>query len=318
MRLPVSRCFAFACSAAVLTLAACSGATPSGVPSAPNAVLERIASHSWMAPEAQSGDLLYVSDAKTDTVVVYSYPGGKKVGTLSGFASPRSECADRAGNVWIADTGGDDVVEFAHGASQPTALLDLAGPPAGCSVNPVNGNLAVSGGVSGLTVSVFRRTAHGWGEPRRYNDASIVAAAFCGYDAAGDLFVDGADAQGAFVLGELRPKKHQLERLQIGRQFKAPGQVDWDGNELAIEDAGVSPTVVHRFSIGDSGHLKQTATVTLEGSKSIRDFSIDGGTLIGPDQLRDLIGFWNYPDGGSPVTTISNVRAYGAVISPAQ
>ena len=318
MRLPVFRCFALGCGVAVMTLAGCGGPASPGAPPAQSGVLERIASHSWMAPDAKSGALLYVSDAKSNEVLVYSYPQGEQVGTLSGFGNPRSECVDKAGNVWIADTGGDDVVEFPHGGSQPLVSLDVAGAPAGCSVDPVNGNLAVSGGVSGLTVSIFRHTQHGWGSPTRYLDAAMSAAGFCSYDGSGNLFVDGVDAQGAFALAELRPLKKQLERLNTRQQFKAPGQVGWDGSAIAIEDAGVSPSAIHRFTIGSKGHVTEIGTTTLDGSKSVREFWIGGGTLVGPDQLRDRVGFWNYPDGGQPVTTITNVHAYGAVVSPAQ
>ncbi len=318
MRLAVFRCFALACGAGVMTLAGCGSVATTGAPPVQSDILSRIASHSWMASKAQSGALLYVSDVKSNNVFVYSYPQGEQVGTLSGFGSPRSECVDPAGNVWIADTGGDDVIEFPHGQSQPIVSLNIAGAPTGCSVNPVNGNLAVSGGVSGLTVSVFRRTQHGWGSPVRYFDSGMAAAGFCGYDASGDLFVDGVDAQGAFALGELRPKRPRIEPLKTAQPFKAPGQMEWDGTNLAIEDADVSPTVVYRFSIGPTGHLKKIGSTTLDGSKSVRDFSITGSTLVGPDQLRDRIGLWNYPDGGSPVTTITNVHAYGAVVSPAQ
>lgn len=317
MRLPVFRCFALGCGVAVMAFAGCGGPASPGAPPVQSNVLERIASHSWMAPQAKSGALLYVSDARSNDVLVYSYPQGEQVGTLSGFGNPRSECVDSAGNVWIADTGGDDVVEFAHGGSQPLVSLDIAGSPAGCSVNPVNGSLAVSGGVSGLSVSVFRHTVHGWGSPTRYDDSAMSAPGFCSYDAAGNLFVDGLDAQGAFALAELRPLKKRLEALKMKEQFKAPGQVDWDGSALAIEDAGVSPSVIHRFSIS-SGHVTETGSTTLDGSKSVREFWIGGGTLVGPDQLRDRVGFWKYPDGGSPVTTITNVHAYGAVVSPAQ
>src|SRR5581483_3687913 len=187
MRLAVFRCSALVCGLGAMTLAGC-GATTGALP-VKSDVLSRIASHSWMSPQSQSGALLYVTDAKSNDVLVYSYPQGEQVGTLGGFGSPRSECVDAAGDVWIADTGGDNVIEFPHGGSKPVASLDIAGTPTGCSVDPVNGNLAVSGGVSGLTVSVFRRTQHGWGSPMRYNDPDITAAGFCGYDAAGDLFV---------------------------------------------------------------------------------------------------------------------------------
>lgn len=323
MRLPVLGCFAFGYGVAVTILTGCGSPGVPGTPqlanAAPNqrAVLERIARRSWVAREAKSSALLYVTDTKSNDVLLYSYPAAKHVGTLSGFGSPRSECVDAAGDVWIADTGGDDVIEFPHGSKQPLYALDTPGAPLGCSVDPVNGNLAVSGGVDGVLVSVFRRTQHGWGSPVRYEYSGMATGAYCGYDAAGDLFVDGVDAQGAFTMAELRPGVKRLAGLKIDQTLKAPGQIQWDGSALAIEDAGVTPSVVYQFSVG-TGALTKTGSTTLLHSKSIRQFWIGGSTLIGPDPLRDQIGFWNYPNGGSPATTISAVHAYGAVVSPAQ
>lgn len=317
MRLPVFGCLAFGCCLAVISLTGCGGPAAPGALPVQSDVLGRIASRSWAAPEAKSGTLLYVTDVKSSDVAMYSYPAGKLVGTLSGFGSPRGECVDAAGDVWIADAGGDDVIEFPHGSSQPVYALNTQGAPVGCSVNPVNGNLAVSGGVSGVMLSVFRRTQHGWGSPVRYGDSAMSAAAFCAYDAAGNLFLDGVATHGGFALAELRPQGRRLAPLKMSQPIQAPGQMEWDGSALAIEDAGATPSVVYRFSVGGSG-LTKIGSTTLNGSKNVHQFWIDGSTLVGPDPKRDRIGFWNYPGGGQPTTTIANIHAYGAVVSPSQ
>src|SRR5580692_2579193 len=51
---------------------------------------------SWMSPSAKKSALLYVSDAGSGDVYVYSYPKGKLTGTLTGFNFPEGECADKA------------------------------------------------------------------------------------------------------------------------------------------------------------------------------------------------------------------------------
>jgi hypothetical protein len=52
---------------------------------------------------ASAGALLYVTDARTHGVVIFTDPGGKLVGTLTGFTNPQGECVDAAGDVWIVD-----------------------------------------------------------------------------------------------------------------------------------------------------------------------------------------------------------------------
>ncbi|HKU81551.1 MAG TPA: hypothetical protein VJP76_05210 [Candidatus Tumulicola sp.] len=300
----------FACGLAAVLLASCSGGN-----SAPTLPSGSIA----LKPAAKNGALLYVSDLQSNTVLVYSYPQGKHLGTLTNFGTPRSLCSDAVGNVWIADTEGEDVVEYAHGGTTPLAGLNINGPPTGCSVDPVTGNLAVSGGEGGIVLSIFRKTKHGWGSPRRLLDQSMDTPGFCAYDDKGNLFLDGRDkANGnAFLFYELRHGARSFVHLKLDQTIKMPGQVQWDGSSIAVADAGVSPTPVYRFAISKAnGRL--TGTTRLRGSRTVRQFWIDGGTLIGPNPAGHDLGFWTYPDGGSPLNTISNLNAYGATVSAGQ
>jgi len=78
-------------------------------------------------------ELLYVSDDYNDDVYVFALPAGGLVGTLTGFKTPQSPCADEAGDVFIPDDGASDIVEYAHGGSKPIKTLAdtvaLAGAP---------------------------------------------------------------------------------------------------------------------------------------------------------------------------------------------
>lgn len=306
------------CCWATVAVVACGGAPPGSVTPEALGALGVHAHGSWMMPQASGADLIYVTDVKTDGVLIYSYPGGKMMGHLAGFGSPRGECVDAAGDVWIADAGGDDIVEYAHGGTQPLAALNTAGPPTGCSVDPVTGNLAVSGGVSGLSVTIFRHMRNGWGSAHRFSDVSMGAAAFCGYDAAGNLFVDGVGTKtGAFTLAELPRLHRSFAAVKLRQAIGAPGQVQWDGSALAIGDAAASPAVVYRFTIS-AGVGTKVGSTALGSSREIRQFWIQTGTLIGPDPAKSNVGLWNYPAGGSPTQTLSGGHAFGAVVSLAQ
>ncbi len=115
-----------------------------------------------MLPEAKGDHLLYVSGPGTGKAYVYSYPGAKLVGTLTGFVASLGVCTDKAGDVWIADdTGGGlrpgTMIEYAHGGTTPIATLNDGDPPLNCSVDATTGNLAVASNYHSLRVAISPR-----------------------------------------------------------------------------------------------------------------------------------------------------------------
>jgi hypothetical protein len=79
-------------------------------------------------------------------VYVYTYPQGRRVGTLTGFSEPQGECSDASGNVFIVDFIPDatTVYEFAHGGMSPIATLNDPADGFGCAVDPLDGTVAVA------------------------------------------------------------------------------------------------------------------------------------------------------------------------------
>lgn len=151
-------------------------------------------SRSWMAPEAKRDNLLYISDVGTDDVDVYAYPKGVFLGTLTGFSGPEGECVDKTGDVFIANYAASSILEYAHGGTSPIATLNDPGYlPGGCSIDPTTGNLAVTNylttGAGQGNVAIYKDAK---GTPKAYHaDPLILEMFFCGYDKAGNLFVDG-------------------------------------------------------------------------------------------------------------------------------
>jgi hypothetical protein len=107
---------------------------------------------SWMLPEARNDDLLYVSDGGGG-VNAYSYPSFDLIGQLTIPYARGAEglCVDKQGDVFVpAWTGNGSsvtayVYEFAHGGTEPIAILDDPGAlNTSCSVDLTTGNLAVT------------------------------------------------------------------------------------------------------------------------------------------------------------------------------
>ena len=250
-----------------------------------------------MAPEAAGEDLLYLSDVAANDVKVYSFRKGRLVGTLTGFGEPRSECADEAGNVWIADIEGRDVIEYPHGGTKPIASLDTFGVPLGCSVD--------SAAIFSLWPAASAARSFRYIVKVRMEDGAIRHAIpirrYASHTSAATIRTaisssTGYESKaGRFTLVELRRRSKTFESIAVSQAIDTPGQVQWDGKDLAIGDSGLAPSVAYRFSI--SGRkATEVGRKTLDGTTSVRQFWIAGDTLVGPD-FRGNAGFWRYPAG---------------------
>jgi hypothetical protein len=256
---------------------------------------------SWMDPDAKKKKLLYVTDPINWDVGVYDYRTGKQVGQLStGLDYPQGICADRHGNVWIANSGAYNMMEFPHGATTPIATLDdNSYEPVSCSVNPTNGDLAVGNilyfreGVEG-NITVFKGAA---GTGTLYADNAFYSYYFVGYDDEGNLFFDGTNAQpgenGKFQYAELPSGSSTPQSIILtGGSVSFPGDVQWDGREMTVGDQ--SNAVIYQTS-GD----KITGETPLTGSSDVTGFVIKGKTVIGADGGNDSVEFFHYPKGGN-------------------
>jgi hypothetical protein len=273
---------------------------------------------SWIAPEAKRRSLLYISDGSTYDVYVYSYPGGKLVGTLTGFTEPAGECADKAGHVFITSStfyGTGTIFEYAHGGTQPIQTLnDPAGNPRGCSVDRTTGNLAVSNFASlsgGGSVSIYTNAQ---GTPTTYTDSAFYVYFFCGYDSSGNLFVDGRNSSSQFQFAELPKGQSTFTNISLNQNIGYPGGVQWHGKYVAVGDQDAN--VIYQFSVGASTGTKVGST-TLDGAGDVVQFWIQGTRVIGPDSEKSNVAFWPYPAGGQATKFITTDLSdpYGAVVS---
>jgi DNA-binding beta-propeller fold protein YncE len=295
---------------AALAIAGC--AFPAGTPSLgaqPAATLPQ--------QNAKASALLYVSDTETSEVYVYTYPGGKLKQTLAGFTDPGGECADAKGDVFVTNTGAFDVVEYAHGASSPSATLSDPGYfPFGCSVDPTTGNLAVTNfssasGSGAGNVAIYQRAR---GKPKkRYSLSTMPSVLLCGYDDKGNLYVDGLTGASATVFAELPKGGKKLREITLDRSIAAPGGVQWDGKYVAVGDE--ASDTIYRFSI--AGEKGVTAgTVPLSGGSTVVQFWIDGSKIVGPNSGSGTADVWKYPAGGAPIKSIGGLYVpLGTVIS---
>jgi hypothetical protein len=245
---------------------------------------------------------------------MFDYPSEKVFGKLKGFEDPEGLCSDASGNVFVTDFEAQEVLEFAHGGTRPIAILNDSGYwPFSCSVDPLTGNLAVAnqktatGGPGNIAVYANAR-----GMPAYYSDPQIPILSFCGYDGAGNLFVDGVSGSSDFA--EL-PKG--VETFQNVALSFHPEAIQWDGQYLGVAAAAKNETsLIYRLNISN-GKAKVAGSVPLTRGSHRVDlvfFWIDQKKVVGT--FNGHIGTWKYPQGGAPTKFLGNyAAARGVTIS---
>lgn len=329
--------------AAIALLAGCGGTSQialpgAGAPSAANAIpgaprapmtgaartsaLKRHRTAGWMDPQAKKDRLMYASDFNNSVVEVYAYPKGKHVGTLTtGLLNPQGSCVDKTGNVYVANTGDNNVLEYAHGGTKPIRVLNDPGEyPVGCSVNDRTGDVAAADIFSPTTgigaVTVWPR---GSVEGTTYVEpGGLTECLDPAYDGSGNLYVNGTNS-GEFALAYL-PAGSSTWRTATIPDVGA-GAMQWDGHYMAVV-VQTQPQIVDQVSF-HRGVGTVVGSTTLDGpggglfifGEGVRKklASLDGGSA--------QVGVYHYPAGGSPIRTIrlSMLKSYpslnGLVIS---
>jgi hypothetical protein len=288
---------------------------------------------SWMDPSAKKRQaLLYVSNSGNGTVTVYSYNARKKptlTGTLTGFGFPTAPCTDNRGNVFIPDFASAETTEYAYGVSTPSKVLADPdnGEPTGCSVDSKTGNLAVvnilaqdspSYGIGNVTVYPGAT-----GTPTIYNNPDMVFPEFAGYDANGNLYIDGRDdlsSDATVKLAELPFGKSSYENLTInGGEPYSPGQVQWGRRYLLVGDmgqGGTLPSYVHQVTVSRTV-ATIVNTILLKGTFQAIGYKHGSGanaTFVAPDVSQSKGFIFAFPAGKKSSMFGGTNEPFGAVV----
>lgn len=296
------RCLSTLCLGAVL-IAGCERSqmqSNSLVPNELNAAATASGKIAWIADDAESRDLLYVSNHKDGSVYVYAYPQAKLEGRLLNLHAG-GLCSDSSGDVFIPRE--NEVLEYAHAGTRPIDVLrnPLGGATLFCAVDPVSGNLAVSGGDarnSGVAVytgakgnaTVYRQGAR---DARYWSDA---------YDDKGNLFVEvsGGGPNNSANLVELPNDGRRLKDVSWnGGQQPRLGFMQWDGRYLAVESTEPDAAIL-RYSVS-RGRAMLIGNIPLSAAGKQLQFWIHDSHVIVSNRIID--------DAREP---------QGAVVSPAR
>ncbi|HEY2476499.1 MAG TPA: hypothetical protein VGI19_17095 [Candidatus Cybelea sp.] len=246
----------------------------------------------------------YMSNFYSSTVLQFDYPkSDASTGTISSVTDASGECTNVLYGVgkhdyWVSAAGSDEIEEFAYGGTTPVnTLSESTGEPAGCAFDPGTKTLAVAILGQGYVVTF----ANASGSATAIGDG-LSSTYFDGYDAKGNLFADGLNSSNAFALVELKKGSSGFETLTTSNSVASPGQVQWDGKYITVDDQGGKAIYGYTCS-GTSCTLKQT--VQLSGSGDCVQTWIAKGIVFCPDATNEDGAVYKYPAGGAAVATLT-------------
>ncbi len=280
---------------------------------------------SWMLAKAVPDNLWYVADTFASSIFIYSWRKLTQVGEITGLSQPFTFCVDKAQDVYVADFGLREVLEYAHGGLTPINTLSSPnGFTLSCSVDPTTGNLAVAnfaGYPSGNgSVLVYAGAS---GTPTEYSAPNFTDYWFVAYDSSGNLFVDGEDLSGVVSLAELPAGGTSFETIAMNVTIGFPGGVQWDGKYLDVGDQ--STNTIYQFTVSGSNATEQ-GSLSLSGDTDAFQFFVPkfGSGTVNPQGNRVIaadFGSGNankflYPAGGSPTKTLTGfTEPEGVIVS---
>jgi hypothetical protein len=126
------------------------------------------------------------------------------------------------------------------------------------------------------------------------------------------------------VFAELPKGGSALKIITLNQSMGFPGGVQWDGQYMAVGSYYPPPTgkpVVYQFVVKGSKGTKVGTTALGSGASDVRQFWIQGHTIIAPNEYssKSDVLFYDYPAGGNATAKITaGVQGpAGAVVSQA-
>jgi hypothetical protein len=248
-------------------------------------------------------------------ICILAYPSGTYIGWIEYYAGAAAYdmCSDSHGHVFVLEGGSGSsflILKYGQDGSGPQVLDDVRGSWAGgCATDPTTGNLAVANTGLDKTPANLAVFVHARGSPKVYRASNLVSYAFCGYDDAGNLYVDGIGKDGEFRLDELAAGTSKFVSVTLNKKIVRAGPVEWDGKRLALGYGDSDGVVIYEVSLtGSDGKI--VGSTHLFGPKHTRVtaglFSLQGGVLVASYGTRRGIpvGLWKYPAGGEPIRTL--------------
>ena len=297
----------FACFVSVTradSLANLSVARPDAVSGAPMVV------HPFVNVKAiqATGTKIFVSDAADNVVDIYN-TSGKQLGQITGFSEPQGLAADAKGNLYVADTANSRIQVYAPPYTKsPKTLSDPGQYPVDVSVLnngefvAVANIISTSGGPGNVILYKNGKAV------KTISNSSFARVYFNGFDAKGNLYVDGENSAGATAVGEiakLTTSGKTIRTLTYNGTIGFPGGVVvTSATKIAIADQEAAAIYTYDPpKNGSLGNPIHTTPLTGSGDAAAFAFTQDDKDLWTSDAANVALAEFAYPAGGGPVET---------------
>jgi hypothetical protein len=296
------------------------------------AVLHPDRSPSFAVPDAAAHTTIAVSDVGTNAVYAFT-AGGKLTAKITALDVPQGLAFDSAGDLFVADTGANEILEYASDLRTLKPILNDPNQfPAGVAIAPGTELVGVTNIVSAPdggagSVSFY---AKGATAPcvTVYN-AVFTRVDFGAFDAAGNFYVDGQRYDGSFVAGVVRGgcKATTIAPLTLRNAVFFPGGVQvTPSGDIAILDQFAMAVYTYAPPVRDVLGMPRTRTplsslidpIGFAFAKHaaqlwVADFGFNSPQKFIPGTL-DAFAF---PQGGAPRATIRGLsEPTGVAVRP--
>jgi hypothetical protein len=266
--------------------------------------------------------LVAFSDSSADAVYIMG-PRGFYAALTTGLSEPQGLAFDTNGALYVANTSDSQVLVYPKPHTGPAVTLNDSGQyPVGVAVASdgtvgVTNMFSTNGGAA--SVSIY---AKGATSPcATVNNGSFARLYFDAYDKTGNLYVDGTDASGHFVVGEVTGEcgATSITRLSIRNKIGSPGGVAvlMNGDIALGDQAGLNVTsIVYAYKPPSGGSLGSPArTTTLKAAYDGVDFAFTefDHYLWVVDSESETFWKYVYPKGGLPVLAFANYQTPAGV-----
>jgi hypothetical protein len=169
-------------AAAVPLLASCAGSNGSMMPQAASQ-----SANAAMQSDAKPAAYAYISDSIASIVTVYGSDGSEQRKISAGLKNPAGLFVDSKNNLWVANSGANNTLEFAPGATKPSHTLAgiTGGEPEDVTICP-NGSVYVAGGAN---IAIYKKASAKSTSSITYPQAQAFSGITC--DAKGNVFASG-------------------------------------------------------------------------------------------------------------------------------
>ena len=221
--------------------------------------------------------------------------------------------------------------ELSHHGRLVNEIKTTGAYPVSCAWDATTGDLAVMSLFNGSGTSGDVLVYASGSAPVPYTNPNQYYYDFGGYDSEGNLFFDGLDTNGNFILSELPRNASSAQTIKVsGGTIYYPGMVAWNTANASSSSATSRAELVRKlfYTLGISGKAGTISReIALKNSSGGQICDLVQGALLNDEVAGSDFDFcgsspsatyvWAFPGGGNP--TNSNAKSdsvpVGAAVS---